>query len=182
MKTKQHPLWFRALAAFMAALVVAVSTPTVYAVDVQTLPENTQAATGFTHQAKITWDDLNATDNSATVLQLFAIPTNCYIDRVGYYMDENFTNATYVATGGSTNLVLTVGVGGATNAFFGSNTLIYARSCALTNLLVPYRATTSTNYLIATFSDGLQASEVDGYLVGKIRVFWRLVQPTKIRQ
>lgn len=181
MKTKQHPLWLRLLSCVMAACILIASTPALLAVDVQQLPNDTKAATGFTHSARITWDDLNASDNSCTVLQLALIPTNCYIDRVAYFVDENFTNATYVATGGATNLVLTIGVGGTTNAFFGSNTLIYAHSTLATNLLVPYRATTSTNYLIATFSDGLQASEVDGYLVGKMRVCWRLVDLSKVR-
>ena len=181
MKTKQHPLWFRALCAFMAALLLAVTTPAVQAVDIQNLPNDTAARHGFTHAARVTWDDLNASDNSATVLQLFAIPTNCYIDRVAFYVDENFTNAAYVATGGATNLVLTIGVGGTTNAFFGSNTLIYARSSLSTNMLVPYRSTTSTNYLIACFSDALQESEVDAYLVGKVRIYWRLVDPNRAK-
>lgn len=152
----------------------------VWAVDIQELPTDTKARSDFTHAARVTWDDLNAADASAVVLQLFAIPTNSYIDKVAFYVEEAFTNATY-ATGvdAGSNLVMTVGVGGTTNFFFGSNTLIHARSTLATNMAVPLRATTSTNYLIACFSDGLQASQVDNYLVGKIRIYFRVVQPQK---
>jgi len=176
MNTKNYNFLTQLAAVFCAAFLIA--SP-VWALDVQTLPTSSQAASGFTHAARITFDDLNNADASAVNVPLFAIPTNCYIDRVAYIVDENFTNAVYVPTLGGTNLVLNIGVGGTTNAFFGSNTLIYARFAYATNMLIPYRATTSTNYLVANFSDGLQASEVDGYVVGKIRIFWRLVQPSK---
>ena len=186
MKTKQHPLWFRALAAFMAALVVAVSTPTVYAVDTQALPENTRAATGFTHTALVTWDDLNNNGDLQTVtVQLGAIPTNCYIDRIGFNVEQVFTNA----TAASTNLCLALGVGGSTNRFYQTNYIDGGYGGAggrspqayVTNLLVPYFATTSTNYVIASFVDGANTSTVDDYTYGKIRIFWRLVQPSKIK-
>lgn len=150
------------------------------AVDIQELPTETKARTDFTHAARVTWDDLNAADASAVVLQLFQIPTNSYIDKVAFTVEEAFTNAAY-ATGvdAGSNLVMTVGIGGTTNAFFGSNTLIFARGTLATNMLVPSRAATSTNYLIACFSDGLQANEVDGYLRGKVRIYFRVVQPAK---
>ena len=154
----------------------------VRAVDIQALPLDSRAYSGYTHAARVTWDDLNAADASAVVLQLFAIPTNCYIDRVGFQVEEAFTNAAY-ATGidAGSNLVMTVGTGGTTNFFFGSNTLIAARSTLATNSLVPLRATTSTNYLIVSFSDGLQAAAVDNYLVGKIRIYWRVIDLSKVR-
>ena len=176
MKTKNYNFLTQLMAAFCAAFLIASPG---WALDVQTLPTSSQAASGFTHAARVTFDDLNNSDASALNVQLFLIPTNSYIDRVAYFVEENFTNAVYVPTGGATNLVLNIGVGGTTNAFFGSNTLIHARAVLSTNMLIPYRATTSTNYLIANFSDGLQASEVDGYVVGKIRIYWRVVQPSK---
>lgn len=182
---RQERFSFRFAVALMlhAVLTITLVAPfTVRAVDIQALPLETRATGDFTHAAVVTFDDLNAADASAVVLQLFAIPTNSYIDKVAFHVEEAFTNATY-ATGiaAGSNLVMTVGVGGTTNNFFGSNTLIFARSTLSTNMLIPYRATTSTNYLIACFSDGLQASEVDGYLVGKIRIYWRVVQPSKLR-
>jgi hypothetical protein len=176
MKTKKYNLLTRFMAAFCAAFLIA--SP-VWALDVQTLPTQSAATWGFTHAARITSDDLDNADASALTIQLFAIPTNSYIDRVAFFVEENFTNAAYVPTLGATNLVINIGVGGTTNAFFGSNTLTYARFSLSTNMLVPYKATTSTNYLIANFSDGLQASEVDGYVRGKIRIYWRVVQPSK---
>jgi hypothetical protein len=176
MKTKNYNFLTQLAAVFCAAFLIA--SP-VWAVDIQNLPTETQARSGFTHAARVTFDDLNDADASAVTLQLFAIPTNSYIDRVAFFVEENFTNAVYVPTLGGTNLVLNIGVGGTTNAFFPSNTLTYARFTYSTNMLIPYRATTSTNYLIANFSDGLQASEVDGYVRGKIRIYWRLVQPGK---
>lgn len=176
MKTKKYNFLTQFIAVLCAAFLIA--SP-VWALDVQVLPSNTAATSGFTHAARVTFDDLNNADASALVVQLFAIPTNSYIDRVAYFVEENFTNAVYVPTLGGTNLVLNIGVGGTTNAFVLSNTLAYARFVYSTNMLVPYRATTSTNYLVANFSDGLQASEVDGYVVGKIRIYWRVVQPSK---
>ena len=176
MKTKNHNFLTQLAAAFCAAFLLA--SP-VWALDVQSLPTETQARSGFTHAARVTWDDLNDADASAVVLQLFAIPTNSYIDRVAFVVEENFTNATYVPTLGGTNLVLTIGVGGTTNVFLSSNALTYANSWFNTNLIGGYKAATSTNYLIACFSDGLQASQVDNYLRGKIRIYWRLVQPSK---
>lgn len=161
-------------------LLTALAPLQVRAVDVQTLPDTVAATSGFTHAARVTWDDLNATDASVVWVQLFQIPTNSYIDRVAYFVEDQFTNTTYAATD-STNVVLNIGVGGTTNAFFGSNTLIFARQTLNTNLLVPYRATTSTNYLLATFSEGKIDSQLDNYPAGKIRIYWRLVQPTKYK-
>ena len=167
---------YRAALAFCCAF---LSLGPAIALDVQVLPNNTRAQSGFTHAARVTWDDLNAADASVVQVQLFAIPTNTSIDRIAFYVEENFTNAAYVPTLGATNLALNIGVGGTTNAFFGSNALSYANTAYSTNMLIPYRATTSTNYLIATFSDGIQGSVVDSYIRGKIRIYWRLVEPVK---
>ncbi len=175
---KQLRFLYRCALAFACAF---LAIGPVLAVDVQVLPNNTRAQSGFTHAARITWDDLNAADASVVQIQLLAIPTNTYIDRVAFYVEENFTNAAYVPTLGATNLVLNIGVGGTTNAFFPSNVLSYINFGVNTNLLIPYKATTSTNYLIATFSDGIQASAVDGYIKGKIRIYWRLIEPEKYR-
>lgn len=178
-RTKKFSLPFKMLASLMVSLLAALPA---MAVDVQTFPNDTAAASGFTHGARITWDDLNATDNQLTTLQLFAIPTNTYIDRVAFYVDEPFTNSTVSAT----NLYLVIGVGGTTNFFFSSNCVDGAGIRILsgnspqtlfTNMVVPYKATTSTNYLIATFA--ADASTVDTYVVGKIRILWRLVNPAK---
>jgi hypothetical protein len=182
---RQAGFWFRfsSLLMLQGILTLTLMGPfPARAVDIQALPLETVSKGDFTHAAVVTWDDLNAADASAVVLQLFAIPTNSYIDKVGWYVEEAFTNATY-ATGvdAGSNLVVTVGVGGTTNAFFGSNTIIAARAHLSTNMLVPYRATTSTNQLIACFSDGLQATQVDNYLVGKIRIYFRVVQLSKLR-
>ena len=176
MKTKKYNFLTQLVAVFCAAFIIALP---VVALDVQRLPLETTSVSGYTHAARVSWDDLNDTDNSATVVQLFLIPTNTYIDRVGFFVEENFTNAAYVPTLGGTNLVLTIGVGGTTNLFLSSNTLTYASSWFNTNLLGGYKATT-TNYLIACFSDGLQASAVDGYVRGKVRIYWRVVQASKL--
>ncbi len=183
---RQMRFSFRCAVALMlhATITISLLSPfaAVQAVDIQELPTDTKARSDFTHAALVTWDDLNAADASAVVLQLYALPTNSYVDKVAFYVEEAFTNATY-ATGvdAGSNLVMTVGVGGTTNFFFGSNTLIAARSTLSTNMLVPLRSSTSTNYLIACFSDALQASQVDNYLVGRVRVYFRVVQPSKWR-
>lgn len=183
-RTKKCSLPFRALCAFMVALIVNLPVLSLKAVDIQTLPDTVAGQHGFTHGAYITWDDLNAADNSSTTLQLIAIPTNSYVDRVAFIVPEEFTNSTASAT----NLLLCVGVGGSTNAFFTTNQIDGSTTMASsgltlwtlsTNMLVPYKSTTSTNYLIATFSAG--ASTVDTYTRGKIRIYWRLVQPNRIR-
>jgi hypothetical protein len=154
------------------------------ALDVQTLPVDSKAATGFTHAARVTWDDINAADASTVTLALFGIPTNSYIDRVGFYVEEGFTNGTVA----NTNLTFCLGVGGSTNRFYGTNYIDAGTARLLsggspqaysTNLLVPYFATTSTNYLTVTFSDGAATSVVDNYAVGKVRIYWRLVDLSK---
>ena len=185
MKTKQHSLWFRALSACMAAILLTVSTPLpALAVDVQSLPLESQAAHGFTHAARVTWDDLNASDNALTTLQLFLIPTNTYVDRVAYYIEEPFTNSTISAT----NLLMSIGIPGTTNRFIAGQEIDQSTTMDLsgltiqtlsTNLLIPYKSTTSTNYLIGTFSSG--ASTVDTYTRGKVRIYWRLINPAKLR-
>lgn len=181
MKTKTHNLFTKLMAVFCAALLGGPALmPAAYALDVQTLPDTVAATSGFTHAARVTWDDLNAADASVVSVQLFLIPTNSYIDRVAFYVEEQFTNTTYAATD-STNVVINIGVGGATNTFFGSNTLIWARQTLSTNMAAAYRATTSTNYLVATFSEGKIDSQLDNYPAGKIRIYWRLVQPVKYR-
>ncbi len=183
MKTKEQTFMSKVASALMlqAMLLLTVLTPMQgRALDIQTLPDTVAATSGFTHAARVTWDDLNAADASVVWVQLFQIPTNSYIDRVAYIVEEHFTNTTYVAAD-STNVVLNIGVGGTTNAFFGSNTLVFARQTLSTNMLVPYRATTSTNYLVATFSEGKIDSQLDNYPAGKIRIYWRVVQPTKYR-
>jgi hypothetical protein len=156
------------------------------AVDVQTLPDTVAAVSGFTHAARVTWDDLNAADASVVQVQLWPIPTNSYIDRIAFVMEEPFTNSVIA----STNLMLSLGVGGNTNRFFGTNIIDGGSTRILsgtgiqfysTNLLVPYVMTTSTNYLTATFSDLTASSTVDNYVVGKIRVYWRVVQPSRWR-
>jgi hypothetical protein len=156
------------------------------AVDVQSLNDTVAGVSGFTHAARVTWDDINAADASVVQVQLFPIPTNSYIDRVAFYIEESFTNNTVA----SSNLVLSIGVGGTTNRFFGSNTIDGASIriatgdtvwMLSTNLLVPYKSTTSTNWLTATFSDGAQASVVDNYVQGKVRILWRLVQPSRTK-
>ena len=159
---------------------------TVRAVDVQVLNDTVAAATGFTHAARVTWDDLNAADASIVQVALFPIPTNTYIDRVAFYIEEGFTST----TAANTNLYLTVGVGGTTNAFFGSNmvdtstTRLAAgetRFVLSTNMLIPYKSTTSTNYLTTTWGGAGGSSTVDDYQAGKMRFYWRLVNPAKTR-
>lgn len=183
MKIKKQTMMGKVASALMLqamALLTALAPIQGRALDIQTLPDTVAAVSGFTHAARVTWDDLNAADASVVAVQLFAIPTNSYIDRVAFIVEEHFTNTTYVAAD-STNVVLNIGVGGTTNAFFGSNTLIFARTTLATNMLVPYRATTSTNYLVATFSEGKIDSQLDNYFAGKIRIYWRVVQPTRYR-
>lgn len=169
-----------------AMLALNLAPLTVKAVDVQTLPDTVAAVSGFTHAARVTWDDLNAADASTVTLALSPIPTNCYVDRVGYYVEELFTNSTVA----NTNLTICIGVGGNTNRFFGTNyidggtprLLSGASPQALsTNLLVPFLATTSTNYVTVTFSDGAAASVVDNYGVGKIRIYYRIVNLSRYR-
>ncbi len=154
------------------------------ALDIQTLPNEAKAATGFTHAARVTWDDLNASDNSLTTVTLMTIPTNAYIDRVAYYIEEPFTNT--VAAG--TNLALTVGITGTTNRFFGSNCIDGASIqvnngftvwCLSTNLLIPYKSTTDAISLLATF--GSTGSTVDNYTRGKVRIYWRVIEPAKYK-
>ena len=163
-----------------------LATLSVRAVDVQNLPEATAAFHGYTHAARVTWEDLDATDASTVTLALFAIPTNSYIDRIGFYVEQLFTNATVA----NTNLTLCLGVGGTTNRFYGTNYIDGGTPRLLsgaspqaysTNLLIPYFATTSTNYVTVTFSDGAAQSVVDNYAQGKIRVFWRLVSPARVK-
>lgn len=172
-----------ATASMLLALLISIISPvTVMAVDLQKLPFDTAAATGYTHVAKITWDDLNASDNSCTTIQLCPIPTNGFITKVAFYVSDSFTNT----TAANTNLLLCLGVGGSTNYFTTTNqidgsTTQGAKSiqCLATNMLVPYKATTSTNYMIATFSaDG---STVDDYIKGKIQIYWKLEDLSRIR-
>lgn len=154
------------------------------ALDVQTLPVDAKAATGFTHAARVTWDDLNASDNSLTTVTLMTIPTNAYIDRVAYYIEEPFTNT--VAAG--TNLAITIGITGTTNRFFGSNCIDGASIqvangftvwCLSTNLLIPYKSTTDAISLLSTF--GSTGSTVDNYTAGKVRIYWRVIEPAKYK-
>lgn len=187
MKIKKQTMMGKVASALMlqAMLLVTVLAPMQgRALDIQTLPDTVAAVSGFTHAARVTWDDLNATDNAATIVQLYNIPTNAYIDRVAWVLEEGFTNSTIA----STNLLLCIGTGGNTNAFFTTNQIdnsstmlgagltLYSLS---TNMLVPLRSTTSTNFLTATFSAA--SSVVDNYAVGKIRIYWRVVQPTRYR-
>lgn len=181
---RQTKLFRLAVFAMLHAVLVATLAPvTAVALDVQELPTSAKGAHGFTHGALVTWDDLNATDNAATTLQLMRIPTNSYIDRVAWVIEEQFTNSTVSAT----NLLLCLGVGGSTNAFYttnqvdGSDTMINAGKTLFmlsTNMVVPYKSTTSTNYLIATYSAA--SSVVDTYVKGRMRIYWRLVQPARI--
>lgn len=63
----------------------------------------------------------------------------------------------------------------------GSDTMINAGKTLFmlsTNMVVPYKSTTSTNYLIATYSAA--SSVVDTYVKGRMRIYWRLVQPARI--
>jgi hypothetical protein len=186
MKTKQS--FTHRLAAMLmlhAMLVLTVFAPfQMQALDVQTLPTDTRASSGFTHAARVTWDDLNASDNSLTTITLMTIPTNAYIDRVAFYIEEGFTNT--VAAG--TNLAITVGITGTTNRFFGSNCIDGASIQVAngftvwglsTNLLVPYKSTTDAIALLATF--GSTGSTVDNYNVGKVRIYWRVVEPAKYK-
>jgi hypothetical protein len=186
MKIKQHSFLTRLTAAVCTTLLTAFTILPLSALDVQSLPIDSRAASGFTHAARVTWDDLNAADASVVTVQLFAIPTNSYIDRVGFYVEEYFTNSTIA----NTNLVLNLGVGGTTNRFIGSNNVDGASTRLLsgtgiqmlsTNLLVAYKSIDNTNYLIATFSDGTATAAVDNYVVGKIRIYWRLVDLSRIR-
>lgn len=191
MKTKYRMKkvgWFtQGMASFCCALLITVGTSSLVpqrasAIDIQALPDTVAAVSGFTHAARVTFADLATNDASAVVFRLFNVPTNAYIDRVAFYVEEQFTNAAYgtgVANG--SNLVFTVGVGGTTNFFFGSNVLDTTHLVGFTNSLVPHKSATSTNYLIACFSDGIQASAVDNYLVGKIRIYWRVVSPIRWR-
>lgn len=169
-----------------AMLVLALLPGVSLAVDIQSLPDESRAASGFTHGARVTWADLDAADASTVTLALFNIPTNSYIDRVAFYVEEGFTNTTVA----NTNLTLCLGVGGTTNRFYGTNYIDAGTARLLsgaspqsysTNLLVPYFATTSTNYLTVTFSDGAATSVVDNYTRGKIRIYWRLVNPARIK-
>ncbi len=169
---------------FLAAFLALGPVAQLRAVDSQALPLETRSSFGWTHAARVTWDDLNAADNSSTTLQLGTIPTNSYVDSVGWYIEWEFTNSTASAT----NLLLCLGVGGSTNAFFTTNQIDGSTTMASsgltlwslsTNMLVPYRGTTSTNYLIATFSAG--ASTVDTYTRGSIVIGWRLRQLGKFR-
>lgn len=178
---------FRLAAMLMlhAMLVLTVFAPyQMQALDVQALPTEARASTGFTHGARVTWDDLNASDNSVTTLTLMTIPTNAYIDRVAYYIDEGFTSA----TAGATNLAMMIGITGTTNRFFGSNCIDsatgnisagYTVFCLSTNLLIPYKSTTAAVNLLATF--GSTGSTVDEYTAGKVRILWRLVEPVKYK-
>jgi hypothetical protein len=187
MKIKKQTMLGKVATALMlqAMLLVTVLAPLqTMAVDIQTLPDTVAATSGFTHAARVTFDDLNNTDNAATILQLYNIPTNTYIDRVAWVIDDGFTNSTISAT----NLLLCVGVGGSTNAFFTTNqvdassTMVGAGLTLFTlstNMAVPYKSTTSTNYLVATLSAA--SSVVDTYTVGKIRIFWRVVQPARYK-
>jgi hypothetical protein len=167
----------------LACLIVLAAT-TAWAADVQTLPEDTMARHGYTHAARITFEDLNNVDNAATLMRLWPIPTNSYIDRVAFAVTTPFTNNVLA----STNLLLCVGVGGSTNAFFTTNQIDGSQTMALsgltvwalaTNMVTPYKATTSTNYVTATISAG--ASVVDSYTRGEIRIYWRSVEPGRIR-
>lgn len=168
-----------------AVLLTILLAPVAQALDVQPLPLETQARTGFNYAARVTWDDLNAADNACTTLLLYPIPTNSYITRVGWYIEENFTNTTASAT----NLLLCLGVGGSsTNAFFTTNQVDGSDTMALsgltlwglsTNMLVPYKSTTSTNYLTAIFSAG--ASTVDTYTRGKMTIYFHVVRPAGLK-
>lgn len=176
---------FASLLMLLAMLIMTVATPfQMQALDVQVLPTDTKAASGFTHGAKVTWDDLNASDNSLTTLTLMTIPTNAYIDRVAFYIDEGFTNTVTAGT----NLALTIGITGTTNRFFGSNCIDGASIQVAngftvwmlsTNLLVPYKSTTAAVNLLATF--GSTGSTVDNYTAGKLRILWRVVEPAKYK-
>jgi hypothetical protein len=185
---RQQRLPFRiAVALMLHAMVIALVAPLqVMAVDIQVLPSNTAGVHGFTHAARVTWDDLNAADNAATIVQLGPIPTNSYVDRVAYYVEEPFTNTAAAGT----NLTLSVGVAGAPTAFFNTNFIDGSsirvangstRWMLSTNLLVPYKSTTSSNYVIASFEDMFGASLVDTYTMGKVRIYWRVVEPAKIK-
>lgn len=181
MKTKNHNFLTQLVAVFCAAF---LALP-VIALDVQNLPTDTRAAHGFTHAARVVIDDLDNADASTVTVPLMLIPTNSYIDRVAFYVEEGFTNNTIA----NSNLTLCIGVGGNTNRFYGTNYIDAGTARLLsgaspqaysTNLLVPYFATTSTNYLLVVLSDGAATSVVDNYARGKLRVYWRLVQPSRI--
>lgn len=176
---------FASLLMLLAMLTMTVAAPfQMQALDVQVLPTDTKAASGFTHGAKVTWDDLNASDNSLTTLTLMTIPTNAYIDRVAFYIDEGFTSTVTAGT----NLHLTIGITGTTNRFIGSNCIDGASIqvangftvwCNSTNLLIPYKSTTAAISLLATV--GSTGTSVDNYTAGKLRILWRVVEPAKYK-
>ena len=184
----QKPSFTFRLAAMLmlhAMLVLTVLAPyQMAALDVQTLPTDTRATSGFTHAARVTWDDLNAADASVVAITLFAQATNTFIDRVAYYIEEAFTNT--VAAG--TNLSIHIGITGTTNKFVFSNcidgaTTVMAHGKTVytftTNVFLPHRAVTDGAPLIATF--GGTESSVDNYTAGKIRIYWRVVEPVKYK-
>lgn len=165
-------------------LALMLVAPLVQALDVQPLPLETQSRTGFNYAARITWADLDNTDNACTIIPLYPIPTNSYITRVGFYVEEEFTNSTASAT----NLLLCIGVGGSTNVFYTTNQVDGSPTMALagltvwglsTNMLVPYKSTTSTNYLVATLSAA--SSVVDTYTRGKLAIYFHVVRPAGIK-
>jgi hypothetical protein len=181
--SSSSPFVVQAFACLTIIILILAATP-VGAVDIQALPEETSARHGYTYAAKITFEDLNNADNACTILRLGPIPTNAYVDRVAWAITTPFTNSTASAT----NLLLCVGVGGATNTFFTTNQIDCSPTMVLsgltvwalnTNMVTPYKATTSTNTLQATISAA--ASTVDTYTRGELRIYWRIVEPGRIR-
>ena len=122
----------------------------VHALDVQPLPENTKAATGFTHVMNLKYSDVT---NGVIYSQWRVFPRSGtfangdVVDRLGLYLESPFyvTNA----NAGSNAVFLNVGITGVTNACLnnypvGSNKTYHVFT---TNLVAPIFISAATNFL-----------------------------------
>lgn len=89
---------------------------------IQTIPLNSEqrAATGFTHRARVTCDNLTETaTNTAQTLQLLSVKAGTFVDRVAMVLVTPFED---VSDNAFNDIKLTVGDGSDVDRFFASNT------------------------------------------------------------
>ena len=143
------------------------------------LPNETKAATGFTHKVVITHTSLTeATDNTAQTLTLLTLPADSIITNAASHLVTAFQKTGTTAYNSNT---LVVGISGTTNQLIASQQLNTNGTVATTrifNSTAPI-AYTSSSPIIATVASmaSYDLAELDA---GEVHVFLSVVDLNKI--
>jgi hypothetical protein len=174
-----------AAAVMLLAVLTLNIAPYAHALDVQALPENTRAATGFTHVMKLAASDLT---NSTIYSQFRFYPrtgnaaVGDVVDRAAVYLVTPFyvTNA----NGGSNAVFINVGTQAVTNQLIsnfpaGSN---QTQLAFVSNSLAPaiFSAATSSVICSITFSNASMTTNLNSG-AGEAHIYLRVAPFDKLR-